>query len=318
MKIIYPIKKCSYQNFMQNFADSLCEDGTECIKPKKLPWKLRLIVQRLKLSFNLPFLSKDKEPLIVMGAGLPDSFAFPFAYTNPIVPILWDTWPRYHKRLISSLRRHNVKLAFFTQSQVAEYVKSQIPEIKCVHIPEGLNPTGYISGSNLSDRKIDVLQFGRLYDRLHNAIKDGSSFNYVYQKGNTLLFDSFEDLANGLADAKITVCVPRNMTNPEHAGNIESLTQRYWECMYSRTIILGHAPAELLTLTGGYNPVIEIDYNDPKQQIASILENIDAYQDFVDRNRDIALELAPWNQKRSIILKSNIEKAYKLCANITT
>ncbi len=310
MKILYPFKNSSFQNFMQNFADSLCKEGVERVEPKHIRWKLRLIVQRLKLSFNIPLLAKGKEPLIVFGAGLPDSFAFPYAYNHEIIPVLWDTWPRYHKRLIASLRRHRVKLAFFTQSQVANYVQERIPSIKCVHIPEGLNPEGYSKGCPLRDRKIDILQFGRLFNRLHQAIKDEESFKYVYQKGNARLFDSFEDLATGLADSKITICVPRNFTHPDQAGNIESLTQRYWECMFSRTIILGHAPSELLNLTGGYNPVIEIDYNDPGQQIIDILNNIGDYQDFVDRNYNIALKLAPWNSSRCKLLTSNIDQIY--------
>lgn len=311
MTILYPFKNSSFQNFMQNFADSLCEEGAKRMEPKQMQWKLRLIIQRLKLSFNIPFLSKNTEPLVIFGAGLPDSFAFPFAYNHEIIPVLWDTWPRYHKRLVSSLRRHRVKLAFFTQSQVADYVQSLIPTIKCVHIPEGLNPEGYSKGMQLSERKIDVLQFGRLFDKIHLVIKDTDKFNYVYQKGCNRLFDSFEDLANGLADSKITICVPRNYTNPEHAGNIESLTQRYWECMYSRTIILGHAPSELLSLTDGYNPVIEIDYNNPVQQINDILNYIDKYQEFVDHNYNLALKLAPWNSSRCKLLIDNINFIYK-------
>lgn len=37
---------------------------------------------------------------------------------------------------------------------------------------------------------------------------------------------------------------------PEIAGDIETLTQRYWECMFSRMVMVGHAPQELLTLSG--------------------------------------------------------------------
>ena len=51
---------------------------------------------------------------------------------------------------------------------------------------------------------------------------------------------------------------------PELAGDIETLTQRYWECMLSRIVMLGHAPQELIDLIG-YNPVIEIDKEHVKE-----------------------------------------------------
>ena len=47
------------------------------------------------------------------------------------------------------------------------------------------------------------------------------------------------------------------MTQPEVAGDIETLTQRYWECMFSRMVMVGHAPQELIDFIG-YNPVIEL------------------------------------------------------------
>ncbi|MDY3674972.1 MAG: hypothetical protein SO049_09185, partial [Prevotella sp.] len=76
-------------------------------------------------------------------------------------------------------------------------------------------------------------------------------------------------------------------------GGVETLTQRYWEAMLSRIVIVGHCPQELEDIAG-YNPCIEIDERNPVGQIVSIIKNITHYQELVDRNRDAALRLAPW------------------------
>ena len=99
-----------------------------------------------------------------------------------------------------------------------------------------------------------------------------------------------------MADAKLTICLPRSITHPQLAEGVETLTQRYWEAMLSRILIVGHAPQELIDLMG-YNPCIEIDFSSPTKQIESILSHISDFQSFVDRNRMKALEIAPWRTR---------------------
>ena len=59
------------------------------------------------------------------------------------------------------------------------------------------------------------------------------------------------------------------------------------------SMLFGHCPQELEDIAG-YNPCIEIDERNPVGQIRSIIKNITHYQELVDRNRDAALRLAPW------------------------
>ena len=189
-------------------------------------------------------------------------------------------------------------MAFFTQKQVAEYVTSKIPGIKCVHLPEGLEQNGYSKGLSLKERNIDLLEMGRLYPKLHFELLriQDLSLIHLYQKGPELLFPTFEDLSKALSDTKISFCFPRCDTHIEHAGSVETLTQRYWECMYSRTLILGRAPKELVDLLG-YNPVIDINWDNVGLQILGILGNIEKYQPLVDRNYEYAVEFATWKSR---------------------
>ena len=90
------------------------------------------------------------------------------------------------------------------------------------------------------------------------------------------------------------MCYPRCDTQPDKAGDIETLTQRYWEAMLSRIVIVGRAPKELTDLIG-YNPVIEIGKDNQQNRIIEILDNIDNYQSIVDKNRRTAIDLGGWD-----------------------
>ena len=78
------------------------------------------------------------------------------------------------------------------------------------------------------------------------------------------------------------------------------MTQRYWESMLTRTLIVGHCPKELLKVIG-YNPVVEVDWQDPNSQLRDIIANIDTYQELVDRNYQAALSHASWLKRIEFI-----------------
>jgi hypothetical protein len=114
------------------------------------------------------------------------------------------------------------------------------------------------------------------------------------------LFTNIRDLAAGLGNSKITVCFPRCDTHPEMAGSVETLTQRYWECMLTRTVIIGRAPKELVQFLG-FNPVIDVDWSDPAGQLQKMITHIADYQNRVDEYRLAALEKGDWRTRMSLI-----------------
>lgn len=98
---------------------------------------------------------------------------------------------------------------------------------------------------------------------------------------------------------------------PEIAGDTETLTQRYWECMFSRMVMVGHAPQELIDFIG-YNPVIELnDKMSAEEQIADVIEHIEDYQALVDKKHETAERLGSWNVRMKW-LRREIEKDYRL------
>ena len=100
-------------------------------------------------------------------------------------------------------------------------------------------------------------------------------------------------MADALADSKITLALTRLDNQPELADGIDTLTQRYWECMLSGVVILGRAPKELMDIIG-YDPVVHLDKEHANEQILDILAHIEDYQELVDRNRKSALEKGDW------------------------
>ena len=217
---------------------------------------------------------------------------FPYYSTNEIIPFVWDCWPCYYDVMEQWMRKHKVRRAIFTSKQEMAAMQERLPEIKMYHCPEAVDVSLYSEGKELEDRNIDLLEFGRSNEKVVGTQKiQGIKHITTYQNGKYSFTN--EELFAAMGDTKVTICLPRCMTHPHIAKGVETLTQRYWECMLSRIVIVGHCPKELIDIIG-YNPCIEIDKENPVGQIKAIVGNIADYQPLVDRNRETALRLAPW------------------------
>lgn len=215
-------------------------------------------------------------------------------YTHyEIIPMIWDCWPMYFEKTCQWFIKHNVRTAIFTSSQTADRMKERFPEMNILAITEGIDSSKYKEGKNLNERSIDLLEFGRR-NKIVFDVNLPKKYTHLYSKNGEHLFKTEQDLVNGLADSKITICYPRCDTQPQKAGDIETLTQRYWEAMLSRIVIVGRAPKELIDLIG-YNPVIEIGKENQKERIIDIINHINNYQSLVDRNKDTAKKMGSWD-----------------------
>lgn len=249
----------------------------------------------LAFRYELPTLFKSKkearlrfvEPVSISFDTFPDYARY------EIIPMIWDCWPKYVEKVCKWFKRHRVRTAIFTSSQTAELMRSRFPDMNIFYCPEGIDTSLYIEGKPLKDRTIDLFEYGRSNDKVLKG-DFPESINHVCTKVNgKYIFDN-NQLIEALGDAKVTIALPRSITQPEIAGNIETLTQRYWECMLSRIVMVGKAPKELVDLIG-YNPVIDMDFLDPNSQILEILDHIEDYQELVDKNRQTALEKGDWS-----------------------
>ena len=220
---------------------------------------------------------------------------FPDYIRYEIIPMIWDCWPRYVDSMARWFKKHQVHTAFFTSSQTAEKMRRLCPQVNIFHLPEAIETELYHAGKKLSERSIDYLEFGRC-SRILNSSRFDKSIKVLSSRNEKTGLSTRAQLADALADSKITLALTRLDNQPELAEGIDTLTQRYWECMLSGVVILGRAPQELIDIIG-YDPVVHLDLNHANDQILDILEHIDEYQKLVDKNREMALKHGDWKQR---------------------
>lgn len=234
---------------------------------------------------------------------------FPDYARYEVVPMFWDCWPCYFEKTRDWLVRHRVKTTIFSSRQTAERMREALSNINIIWCAEAVDDSVYDKGKLLKDREIDLLEFGRSNDRIINAEKleqvwiGENSLNHVCTKQHGKFIYTNEQLYQAMGNAKVTIALPRSMTQPEIAGDIETLTQRYWECMFSRLVMVGHAPQELVDFIG-YNPVIELRKDiSAEALIRDVLEHIDDYQELVDKNRETAERLGSWDVRMKWLME---------------
>jgi hypothetical protein len=196
---------------------------------------------------------------------------------------VFDAWPASHDRLLKFVDTWRIDYAFVSSSQATERLARRATRCRFVWVPEGVDASQY----HHANKTVDVLQLGRKYDALHTRIVDpltNAGRSYLYQRTpDSLIFPTRAAFLDGLARSKISICVPSSITHPERSGDIETMTTRYLQSMASRCLVAGHAPRELVDLFG-YNPVIEIDRNDPAGHLIDLVDHIDRYGDLIERN----------------------------------
>ena len=290
-----------FHKFQYWFAKAWKDAGGGIIDDVRLPHKLRAGMGRL---FGCS-IGNPHERVMVLGCHRIESMAWPWCWKYEVVPMMWDLWPENFGYFIRFLKRCRVRLCFVTASRNVQKIQEIFPDMKVVWVPEGINSASYSMGGILKERAIDVLNYGRQVSWVNEAIAGhsfGRKINHVYQRNTELLFKDFDSLAAAIRDAKMAICYPQCDTNPQRCGDVETLTQRYWECMLSGTLMIGRAPKELIDLCG-YNPVITLGEHSA-QQIEDVLDHIEDYQELADRNRKYAEENADWSKRIPIVMKA--------------
>jgi len=202
--------------------------------------------------------------------------------THEVIPLIWDCWEQYDGKVVKWMKRHRVKRAIFTSEISAKRIKAMLPNLDILVITEGIDIENYPAGKELKDRTMSVFNYGRMPKWAAGA----AGFKVL---------DSFKvselEFAENLQNAKVTVAVPRCDVDPSCH---ETLTQRYWEAMLSRMVMVGRAPKELIDLIG-YDPVVPM--SDDGLELNDVLSHIEDYQELVDKNRETALRMGGWETR---------------------
>jgi hypothetical protein len=249
-------------------------------------------------------------------AKMPDTFAvmmgrnFRKVMPRLLVPgrkgvYFFDAWPQNQEKICRFADACQIDHLFISSSQATEALGRVVRATACHWIPEGITPGDYYLAFT-PEKDIDVLQLGRRYNTYHEAIAaplEKSGKVYLYEKAvGSVVFPTRLDYVEGLARTKISICVPSSITHPARAGGIETMTVRYLQSMLSRCLIVGHAPAEMIELFG-YNPLIEIDENDPPGQLLRILDRLPEYQPLIEKNYQLVREQHTWDSRWQRIVR---------------
>ena len=232
-----------------------------------------------------------------MGPKFPRCFPYFFGKGHKAA-YLFDAWPSLYNYIVRFVNDFGVKHLFVSSKQSTSALAKILENVSVHWIPEGVYPGEYHFLP--SERKdIDVLSFGRYYTLFHEKIVNSlldRNVRYLFSDGGKKLFNDRESFIDGLARAKISICFPTNITHSERAGGVETMTNRYLQSMVSKCLILGKAPEEMIELFG-YNPVIEADMDDPLGQILQILENIDQFEDLIEKNYRTVVTQHSWEKR---------------------
>lgn len=295
-------------NFKMQTYDAWTKSGGQTMR-SHYPWR---IFHRFAFECELPTICKSKD-IAQLRFVEPVSInfdTFPDYACHEIIPFIWDCWPRYFEKTCKWFKRHEVRTAIFTSSQTAERMRERFPEMNILWCPEGIDTSLYSEGKELKNREIDILEFGRSNRKVFKAELPSSIKHVCTMQDGKYIFTN-EELRQSMGDAKVTITLPRSITQPDVAGDIETLTQRYWECMLTRMVMVGHAPKELVDFIG-YNPVIEIDTENPNGQINDILQHLADYRDLTNKNREVALQKGGWTVRMQGVMNFLKGNGYRI------
>ena len=217
---------------------------------------------------NIPVIYENKRTahIVLLGGGSVNWGAWPDSLFYEIIPVIWDCWPIYYDSVFGFIERNVVNTIIVTSKMTANVLKNRFPNKNILAITEGINISLYKKGDLLRNREIDLLEYGRSNKNVVSYDLSSCGFIHLKSSNGVKLFSDEKKFVDTLANAKVTLAFPRSVTNPEIAGNIETITQRYWENMLSRVVMIGKAPQELIELLG-YNPVVEIDLEKSQEQL---------------------------------------------------
>ena len=150
---------------------------------------------------------------------------FPDYALYEVIPFVLDCWPCYFEKMCRWIEKHDVKTAIFTSAQTAERMRECFPQLNIMWCAEAVDTSLYKEGKTLTKRGIDLLEFGRSNEKVFQVALP-ETIKHVCTKVNGEFIYTNEQLYDAMGDARVTITLPRSMTQPEIAGDIETLTQR--------------------------------------------------------------------------------------------
>lgn len=239
-----------------------------------------------KLGLARPLWRRPGARVVVTVTWASEATLFPASCFHEVVPFIFDCWPEQFDRWEALLRRHRVRLAFFSARDAMVAMQRRLPDLDARWLPEACDPTRFHPGKPLAERTIDVMEMGRKHTPVHEALRAGlGGLRHVFsaKDSSTPIFAGLDDLYRAMGDTVVSICHPRSVTH--HAASterVETMTQRYLETIGSGALAAGQSPAELRDLFG-FDPVIALSERDPAGHVREIVRERASYQAHAER-----------------------------------
>tara|TARA_R110002124_G_scaffold148665_1_gene314326 strand:- start:111 stop:1088 length:978 start_codon:yes stop_codon:yes gene_type:complete len=292
------------QQVVKQFEKAIRSDKTQEINLLNSKGKLlSLIYKWLFTKFNLKFggglLRNKYNQTLAIHMGQEFGKSIPYFLTSNIkIAYFFDVWPYTYGSMLKFLKNLNIDILFISSKQTTNYFLSL--GLKNVYwIPEAVEMEAYRFNDYLA-KDIDVLELGRRYSMFHEKIKlileNNNKVHYFENPPGKIIFPTNQAFVNGLARTKICICFPRSTTHNEVAGDVNTVTNRYFQSMASKCLIVGECPPELKVLFG-YDPVITLNSSNLENEILEILENYSKYYLLIEKNFETVRKLHSWNNR---------------------
>lgn len=212
----------------------------------------------------------------------------------------FDTWQRDYPVHENAFRSFRINIAFLSIRGAAAYFDGLgIPGFSAHWVPEGVDSARF-RFRPVEERTTSVLQYGRRWEWLHDRLqpwceREGISYRYPPHDQAKRWLRSRGDLVEILSRTKVVVAVPRLISHPE-AGDLSTVTTRFFEGMAAKCLLWGSAPQDLIALFG-YNPVVEIDRGRPAEQLKYILAHYEQYIPLIEKNHAEVLVRHQWRHR---------------------
>lgn len=257
-----------------------------------LGWKPARAMAKLASIIGIRRLSFMRSPVPVFAhLNHPWCNAFyPYVLRHTLVTYSFDLWPYTwdHWQRVFELNRPYI--AFISARVPMAEMQKRVPTVDFRWLPEAVDPAGFDPSLPLISRPIDVLEIGRPFEAYHERIREPltlAGYRHHHPTPAHVGGVPYADVVTAYGQSKIVVCFPRSITHPEQAGEVETSTFRYFECISSKALMIGHCPQELIDILG-FNPVVEANLDRPAEQIINdVLPHMADYQSLVDRNYEV-------------------------------
>lgn len=295
---------------------ALEREGVEC-RPSPLGWKTARALAKLVSLMgvrNLPFLPSSGPVFTQLNHPWRNAF-YPYVFRHPLVTYSFDLWPDTWNDWQRVYELNRPRIAFISAKVPMAEMQRRVPGVDFRWLPEAVDPACFDPSLPLLLRPIDVLEIGRPFEAYHERIREPlAQAGYCHQHPTPAHVGGVPhaDVVKAYSQSKIVVCFPRSITHPHLAGEVETSTFRYFECMSSKALMIGHCPQELIDILG-FNPVVEANLDMPaKQLIKDMLPHIGDYQALIDRNYEALCQT--WTvEHQAVRIRMALKQAGEAC-----